>query len=423
MKKKLIFFAVLLTQIFLISACSKNDTAKQGDEGGVKTVSMLGWYDEENMKKTIEATEEKLNGKYKIEYSFVSLQQYNNVLSTQLASGEGPDIILDGASFPARIQSENLMDISDKSLVDNFSESGLALATSKEGKVYGIPSYGWFSGVWYNKDIFEKYNLEAPETFDEFLEVCKKLSDAKVKPLGLGLSDGDTGVHSLVGYLENVFYHNEGPGTEFDEKFAYGEETLSNNWDKDVDKWMQLITDGYINETMLGISGDQNLNAFINGEVAMMNGGPWNYNNLKEAGLNFGMISHLGNDSENKWLVGGPAANMGINKNTKKVDESLEVLEALASEEVQMAFLESNPGSFSYHEAVSQELPEEYDLIADILEKGNVGCSWDRWGVNMPAETFLSEFKKQIQNLVSGTSNTKDFLEAMDNKAEELRYK
>ena len=45
-------------------------------------------------------------------------------------------------------------EITDKDYVKEFSEAGLSLA-SKDGKVYGIPSYGWFAGMWYNKDILQ----------------------------------------------------------------------------------------------------------------------------------------------------------------------------------------------------------------------------------------------------------------------------
>ena len=34
-----------------------------------------------------------------IEYTYVANTDYNNVLSTQLASGEGPDIIMDGTNY------------------------------------------------------------------------------------------------------------------------------------------------------------------------------------------------------------------------------------------------------------------------------------------------------------------------------------
>lgn len=422
MNLKKVFVGLALLSVTLISTACGSDESKGGKAGDSKTVSMTGWYSEKEMDPVIKAVNKELNGEVKVEYSYVPLQQYNNVLSTQLSSGEGPDIVTDGASFPSRVKSKNLLDLSDESFIKDFNENGFSLATAEDGKVYGIPSYGWFSGVWYNKELFDENGVEVPKTYDEFIAVCKKLSDAGVEPIGFGLSDSDTGIHSLIGYLENSFYQ-ESEYSDFDENFAYGNKKMAGSMNDVVNKWKKIIDDGYMNEKMLGISGDQNLNMFINGEIAMMNGGPWNYANLEEAGMKFGMFSHLGDKEGNNFLIGGPAASLGVNKNTKNKKGAIKAITAFASLNVQQAWVDANPGGFSYRNDVKVDVPAEYDLIKDELNNGRVACAWDRWGVNMPAETFLTEWKKQIQNLVSKQVSTEEFLENLDKKSDEIRYK
>ncbi|MGM7719787.1 ABC transporter substrate-binding protein [Metabacillus sp. Hm71] len=423
MRKKLFCTLTFLLAMIVVIGCSNTENSvKNKEQDSNNVITMLGWYDEENMKKTIDTINEELNGEITLEYTFVNLKQYNNVLSTQLAAGEGPDIISDGASFPARIKAGYLLDITKEEYLQDFNESGLQL-TSANNKIYGIPSYGWYSGMWYNKDIFDEYNLTPPETFDELIKVSDVLSEKGIQPLGFGLSDGDTVWHSLVGYLENEYYHNGGPGTKFDEEFALGEEKLNGNVNDYVENWKELINKGFINEKMLGLSGEQALADFISGKTAFFNGGPWQYETLKNAGLNFGMISHLGSNPNEKWLVGGPAVNFGINKNSKNIENAKKVLKVIASEKVQQTFLESNTGAFSYFKGIEQELPEEYSAISEILSSGRVGVNWDRWGVNMPAQTMIDEGIKQLQGMISGTTDTEYFLEALDGKADSIRYK
>ena len=48
---------------------------------------------------------------------------------------------------------------------------------------YGMTSYAEFQRVYYNKDLFAKYGLEIPTTYDEFVEVCQKFVDAGVTPI------------------------------------------------------------------------------------------------------------------------------------------------------------------------------------------------------------------------------------------------
>ena len=123
MRKKVI--SILLTAamaVTLFAGCGDEKSAdSQGNQssGDAKTVTMMSWYSEDQMDDVIDAIEKKLGGEYKIDYTYVTNSDYNNVLSTQLAAGEGPDIIADGANFPARIKAGNVKDITDAVLASS----------------------------------------------------------------------------------------------------------------------------------------------------------------------------------------------------------------------------------------------------------------------------------------------------------------
>lgn len=400
---------------------SSNEEKKDGDKA--VAVTMTGWYTEDNMAPVLEALNEKLDGKYTVEYTYISLDEYNNVLSTQLAAGEGPDIVTDGTGFPSRIKAGNLKEITGADYLEGINEAGMALCTSKEGNVYGIPSYGWFSGLWYNKDIFQENGItELPKTFDELVAVCDTLSENGVQPLGFGLADGDQGMHSLMGYLENTFYETSEEGKKFDEEFSYGEQKMDGTLNTYVEEWKVLIDKGHITPEMVGISNEQALSDFVSGKTAMFNAGPWYYTNIKDAGLNAGMLPHMGKTADVQYLLGGPAASFGINKNTKNEEGAESVMAALASVEVQQAFADANEGSFSYKEGVKVDMPEEYEVVKPILDAGNVACAWERWSVNMPAQTLVNELYSQLQGLVTGDLTVDDFVQALDGKADSIRY-
>ena len=53
----------------------------------------------------------------------------------------------------------------------------------EDGNVYLFPESLNCEFFFYRKDIFEKYNLEAPTTWDEFLDVCQTLKDNGEIPL------------------------------------------------------------------------------------------------------------------------------------------------------------------------------------------------------------------------------------------------
>lgn len=429
MKKKVM--SVLLSTAMaaaLMAGCGSSagkESSAAGEEksaGGSKTVTMMCWYTEDDMQRVIDAINEKLGGEYQVEYTYITNSDYNNVLSTQLAAGEGPDVIADGANFPARIKAGNIKEITGTGLTDGFSKEGLALCTM-DVKNYGIPCYGWFAGVFYNTELFRQSGItETPKTYDEFLEACKKLSSNGVKPLALGLADGDNGLHSVCGFLESNFYETSDAGKEFDTGFAKGEKTMAGTLNDSMEKWMQMVDQGYITPEMVGISGNQAKDEFMAGKAGMYYSGPWEYENFKNAGLSFGVMPFLGPEADNAYLIVGPAASWGINVNTKNEEGAEKVMEALASVEVQQAFIDANPGSSSYREGVTTGLPEEYADVEAVLNAGKIACCWDRWSINMPSQSLIDEINAQVQGLVSGELSAEDFLKALDSKADSIRY-
>ena len=62
--------------------------------------------------------------------------------------------------------------------------------------------------------------MEIPKTFDEFVAACETINEKGYTAYGFGIADDSTATSSLLGYLENSYYHyNEEAfpdGTDFD---------------------------------------------------------------------------------------------------------------------------------------------------------------------------------------------------------------
>ena len=82
-----------------------------------------------------------------------------------------------------------------------FSEQDLEF-NSYEGKVYGIPVSKEISYIYYNKDLFKKAGIEAPDvaysTWDEFYEACDTLKSKGITPVSMDSAD--------LGWLSNLWY-------------------------------------------------------------------------------------------------------------------------------------------------------------------------------------------------------------------------
>ncbi|MEM2878555.1 MAG: ABC transporter substrate-binding protein [Candidatus Hadarchaeales archaeon] len=48
---------------------------------------------------------------------------------------------------------------------------------------YGVPIKRFTFVVWYLKDVFQKYRISPPETWDDFIDICKKFEKAGLPPM------------------------------------------------------------------------------------------------------------------------------------------------------------------------------------------------------------------------------------------------
>ena len=56
---------------------------------------------------------------------------------------------------------------------------------------YAVPTSGMGIGIYYNKDIYKELGLEIPETWDKFIENCKKINDSGKNPVAMMLMKPD----------------------------------------------------------------------------------------------------------------------------------------------------------------------------------------------------------------------------------------
>lgn len=173
------------------------------------------------------------------------------------------------------------------------------------GKVYGIPNYGEYVEVYYNKSLFKKYNLAVPTTLDEFTKVMDTFVQNKVTPLSVGgaeypaqqvfyelaLSQADRAfVDDYQLYKHKVDFH--GP------QLTYGATTFA-DW----------VKKGYIAKNSAGIKAEDMGVAFEQGKFPIMISGSWWYGRFaKEIKFDWGTFLFPGNklhpgSSGNLWVV------------------------------------------------------------------------------------------------------------------------
>lgn len=411
MKKKAI--AGALSAAMVVGCLAGFPAAVQAeDKGGEKVKLRVMAYNAESTRATYLKYLEKKLPNIEIEFEFVSQDNFDNVLNSQLQAGEGPDIIEVGGQTKLLAKAGYLMDLTDQEFISKYTDSGLQAYTVDE-KVYAEPLQSWFEGIFYNKAIFEENGVSIPKTWDEFIELHKTLEENGVKPQTMGAQSYEPMMKQSIGLVNNMFY-SDPENMKFDETFNTGEGKLEEAWLDAVTEWYKIIEEGCLTEEMLGLSYDQALDEFATGKAAMWQCGPWAVETIleKNPDIELGMFPIPGTDaSKPGWLVGGPGSAWAINAKTEHAEEALQVLEATSEAEAQQALAADNAGS-SFVEGVEIDLGDIYTDCEEAFKAGNVYAPWTAVWTNGNAVT--EAYGKSLQEVLSGSKTVQEALADAD---------
>ncbi|EPR33183.1 extracellular solute-binding protein family 1, partial [Enterobacter ludwigii] len=160
------------------------------------------------------------------------------------------------------------------------------------------------SGIIYNADLFKKAGVTIPETWDELIEVCEKLSAAGIQPFELSFKDSWTILPS---------WNSLAPATQpegFLEAKKEGTATFLGTHEEVLEKYSKLVN--YAQTDFMGTSYDDGNRSFASGEAAMLINGVWTVPEIKKT-----------NESINLDMFAYPATN---DKNKNKVVSGIDVM-------------------------------------------------------------------------------------------------
>ena len=184
----------------LLAGCSggKEPEPKAESEGGATTIKfgihVANPQEQEAVTYNIvQAFNEKYDGKYKVEFEASDKESHSKNMKLEASDGTLPQIFwLDASEAPEYSDSGVLMDLSDFLSENSDIQTalgGMENAFQDDNGQYGLPYQCNVQGIFYNKDLFDKAGIEYPTndtTYEEFIEMIKKLKESGVTPLSIG---------------------------------------------------------------------------------------------------------------------------------------------------------------------------------------------------------------------------------------------
>ena len=281
----------------------------------------------------------------KIHLTYIPHTEMVPKIAQAIASGEVPDLmgmdLIYGPQFEAAGQLVDITDLigSDPSL--KTASPGHMAVSTYEGRLYGVPLYADVSALFYNKDLFRKAGLD-PERPPTSLAEIREYAD-KITALG-----GDIKGYFLPGSCAGCNIFTVGPlmwasGATIEPKDA-DDEPLQGDGVKEVLQWARdMIKAGNVHEDARSENGETFHLRFGSGKVGMMGTGNFNIALVKEQNPNmdFGVALLPGVKSgQVSSFAGGDIVT--IPKGSKRVDDAIDFMKFLLSEETQVEVYAKN---------------------------------------------------------------------------------
>lgn len=352
-----------------------------------------------------------------IEYELISNKaDYMNKLQLYISSNQLPDIYgcFNGPYSDAAKASGSLLNIqAELESMGAFSKLNKAVADfltdANDGIMYLFPQALYCEFFFYRTDIFEKYGLEPPKTWQEFLAVSQTLLDNGEVPVVVGGKDN----WQLTRYLSFIPWRVTHDGFIMD--YIAGTDKFSTNEaaQAGVDLVKTLGTGNYFQRGFTSSDYTDAVNIFFGGTGAIFYGGSGliaNAMDMYEQGL-LGVFPVPAMEGMENMSTDIPIhAGVGIAFNAKTYDDTMRSLLEYVVENYGQACY--NAGVYSpFNESVPEGQPQLMYDVYPLFE--NAQQSWVSWDDKLDAATMTTMADKE-QELALGLLSEADFIAELD---------
>lgn len=413
MKKKLLVGSLIAMSMLSLVACgSKKEDSKDAKKTEITYYSFSATPDYEEQLNEMITNFEKDNKDIKVNVELVPYNDYFTKLQTLMAGDKAPDVFeLNYENFVSYADKGALLDLDeylskDKTFdKDSYNKEAFE-AYQYDGKQYGLVES--FSNVvtFYNKDLFDKANLEYPSkdwTWKDEVEAANKLTKASENIWGTYAPVTMNEFYKVAAQNGGALKNNKGEWTINTPENVEALEYMVNNVVKEKNTPSPEDMSGQLSEDL-----------FMNGQLGMLHTGIWMFGMFKDADFDWDIQVEAGNKNKATHFF---ANGLAVSKDTKNAEASYKLAKYMSSDE-SVSKIRIDSG---------WELPAitNKDILAPYLDKGTpenrnaVFESLDYLTLP-PVDPEWSKVSdaadKEFQKVLLGTETAKEALDKLQEK-------
>ncbi|MGN7455557.1 ABC transporter substrate-binding protein [Paenibacillus pasadenensis] len=339
---------------------------------------------------------------------------FRTKVNSDMNSGNEPDLLFYFVGADAKgfvdagkvVPLNSLLD-EDAEWKNGFIPSALESVKQPDGNIYAAPLTGFYEGLFVNKAIFEKYNLELPTDWDKLTKAVKTLSENKIIPLAAPFDQS----HYVIEHSVLAASGSEG-------QKAGLLNGISPEWELGIGKLKELGDLGAFPKDAATIDLTMAANYYSQGLAAMVLEGSWAIGGMADAVKSTSTVLPFpaipGGKGTGKDVVGGFGSGFYLSKatydNADKKDAAVQLLKFLTSKDAIKAVATANGGTPAADvqiDGLPQVALDGFKMVADSTS------------VNSPIDSYLSPetfttIRQNIQGVVKGEKTAKQALEAAE---------
>ena len=276
-----------------------------------------------------------------------------------------------------------LMDLSGLACVENLRDV-VKKANTVDGKLVAIPQEVVAYGLFVNKDMFDSYSLELPETPEEFLECCRVFKESGIEtPVGANRWWLETFV--LAQAYADLY---NGGNTEAEiASLNSGESKYSDYLRPGFEFLQEMIDQGYIDaeKALVSEAIEGEREDFLAGKTPIVIA-YWGAANTETAyGKTDFNMQVIGFPSSRGQIPVMPMTGYGVGVNAEHAEDAMKVLEVILSDEALRVYAETNrvisPSKNVEVECVPALKPLNDRIQENVYVLGaNAGMKMEQWG-------------------------------------------
>jgi raffinose/stachyose/melibiose transport system substrate-binding protein len=427
LKKAITIMAVILVSVVMLAACGGDAEDKEGESAsGAKTVKFMHLWPEgssaqhHKVVNEIIADFEKENPDIKIDLEVLSNEQYKDKIKVLSTSDELPDVGMTWAAgymepYVKGNMYAPLDDIIESDLSDSF-VSGTTEAFSVDDTTYGLPLELNISNIFYNKKIFDEYDLEEPQTLDELKEIVTTLNENGVNPIALGNRDAWTGSMWYM-YLANRLGGDEDVLTKAIEREQSFENPALVQAANEVQK---LVDEDSFVQGFNGLADEEAKSMFMGEQAAMYLIATWDLPNFTtnedvpqefRDSVGYFKFPTVGGKGDTNSYVGGPGVGLFVSENSDVKEEAKAFTSYFVQQWGERAVTDVGIIPATKVNVDSLDLPQMYvDVLNDLNSATNITLYAD---VQMSADVAQVHLD-MIQALFGGEITPEEFTKTQE---------